>query len=298
MKLIKRVQQVITLSLIMVVVGCVTVLGAELQEPNALFNSNLVVNQPAQPNLPGTMTVDLIIFIGQSNMAGEGGSKVAAPAVPNGHGYEFRAISDPSGLHNIEEPFGATEKAWLGSQASADHGTMVSSFVNAYYERTGVPIVAVSAERGASTTEFYLRPEVNAELVSRFEAASTYLASNYITVRHKYAVYFQGESDSLEGISGETHKQNLVKIFQPLFAKGLQQVFVINPGQRKSSGAYNEINTAQSQLCESNPQFTLASNLLNTIDSAYLVDDLHYNQMALNLVGTDAGLRVAAVAGR
>ena len=200
------------------------------------------VSAADQSAVSGVMTVDLIIFVGQSNMGGAGGSSAAAPGVPNGQGYEFRAISDPTGLHNIQEPFGAAEKSWLGSRSSAECGTMVSSFINAYYAGTGVPVVAVSAERGAASTDFFLQPEVNADLVSRFETAANYLTTNHITIRHKYAVYFQGESDALNGTSGIIHKQNLAAIFNPLFARGLQQVFVVNPG-RTMSGivSYNEI---------------------------------------------------------
>ena len=48
-------------------------------------------------------TVDLIIFMGQSNMAGRGVA-AEAPVVPEGHGYEFRAISDPTRLYPLAEP--------------------------------------------------------------------------------------------------------------------------------------------------------------------------------------------------
>lgn len=48
------------------------------------------------------MNVDLVIFMGQSNMAGRGAS-AEAPLVPKGYGYEFRAVSDPSKLYDINE---------------------------------------------------------------------------------------------------------------------------------------------------------------------------------------------------
>ena len=47
--------------------------------------------------------VDLIMFMGQSNMAGRGVA-AQAPKVPEGHGYEFRAVSDPTKLYPITEP--------------------------------------------------------------------------------------------------------------------------------------------------------------------------------------------------
>ena len=54
---------------------------------------------------PQVQTVDLMIFAGQSNMAGNGDAS-QAPDVPAGHGYEFRAVTDPTRLYPVEEPFG------------------------------------------------------------------------------------------------------------------------------------------------------------------------------------------------
>lgn len=47
--------------------------------------------------------VDVILFAGQSNMSGVGDASLA-PAVPEGVGYEFRAITDPTRLYPLAEP--------------------------------------------------------------------------------------------------------------------------------------------------------------------------------------------------
>lgn len=44
-----------------------------------------------------TQLVDLIFFMGQSNMAGRGDAALA-PLFPR-HGYEYRAVTDPAQLH-------------------------------------------------------------------------------------------------------------------------------------------------------------------------------------------------------
>ena len=41
-----------------------------------------------------TQLVDLIFFMGQSNMAGRGDAALA-PAVTPGMGFEYRAVTDP-----------------------------------------------------------------------------------------------------------------------------------------------------------------------------------------------------------
>ena len=56
---------------------------------------------------------DLILFAGQSNMAGRGivtdKWPQKAPVLVKGAGYEYRAITAPDRLCPIEEPFGADE---------------------------------------------------------------------------------------------------------------------------------------------------------------------------------------------
>lgn len=82
-------------------------------------------------------TYDFFLFAGQSNMAGRGIScpqfPEAAPALISGAGVEFRAISDPSALFSVCEPFGSAENTPDGiHEPSMKTGSLVTSFVNAY----------------------------------------------------------------------------------------------------------------------------------------------------------------------
>lgn len=244
--------------------------------------------------LPGGKVVDLIIFAGQSNMSGAGGNAGQAPAVPNGCGYEFRSMSDPTGLYPVTEPFGVREVGYIGENAAVKHGSLVSSFVNTYYKNTGVPVVAVSASRGATDTNYWCGPNVRAELLSRYTKANSFLAANNITVRRRYLVWLQGESDAVNGTAPEQYKKNLNTAFSSLFASGLNQVFIITPGYVKGGlYTYDGIIKAQENLCSTDSRYTLASELLRTLPDMYLADPVHYNQQALNMVGAEAA-RVAA----
>ena len=51
----------------------------------------------------------LMMFMGQSNMAGRGNKKEAPLLIP-GAGYEYRAVTMPDGLSVLKEPFGENEK--------------------------------------------------------------------------------------------------------------------------------------------------------------------------------------------
>lgn len=62
---------------------------------------------------PPGKTIDLFLFMGQSNMAGRGivtsEHPQGVPAVIEDAGYEYRAVSEPNRLCPITEPFGQNE---------------------------------------------------------------------------------------------------------------------------------------------------------------------------------------------
>ena len=106
-------------------------------------------------------TVDLIIFMGQSNMAGRGIVDAAhpqpAPCLTRGAGYEYRAVSDPENLHVLREPFGLQEDRPGGiDDLRMKTGSLATAFVNTWFAQTGVPVVGVSASKGGSRIEEWL----------------------------------------------------------------------------------------------------------------------------------------------
>lgn len=249
----------------------------------------------SKTSLPAGSVVDIVIFAGQSNMSGAGGNAGAAPKVLPGRGYEFKAITDPTGLYPVTEPFGAGEVSVIGDGASGARGSLVSSFVNTYYQLTGVPVIAISASRGATDSNFWCNAKTKADLSARFAKATTYLATNRIAVRKKYLVFLQGESDAVNGISPAQYQANLNSAFSTLFASGLNQVFIITPGTAKGGlYSYDSIINAQKNLCATNGRFTLASATLRNLSDSYLTDQVHYNQQALNMVGAEAARAAAS----
>ena len=83
---------------------------------------------------PGAKVFDLFLFMGQSNMAGRGITSEKwpqkAPVPDTEAGAEFRAVSDPSRLYPVREPFGAQENRTPGiNDGSMKTGSMVSAFV-------------------------------------------------------------------------------------------------------------------------------------------------------------------------
>ena len=122
-------------------------------------------------------TVDLLFFMGQSNMAGRGDAALA-PVVAPGMGYEYRVVTDPDTLHPLEEPFGVNENDPAGVyEPGMKTGAMVSSFVNAWTAQTGVPVVGVSCAKGGSAIAKWLPgTPYYQDAVRRARKARTFLA--------------------------------------------------------------------------------------------------------------------------
>ncbi len=168
--------------------------------------------------------VDLMIFAGQSNMAGNGDAQ-QAPAVAEGHGYEFRAVSDPAKLYPIEEPFGIEENRedgiydiWPDSGTRRKLGGLVPAFINGYYEVTGVPVVAVSASEGATVIDQWLPGTGRYEdMTARCRSAKEFLeTSDEFELRHTYLVWCQGESDGDAGITEQAYYEAMEELVTAL----------------------------------------------------------------------------------
>ena len=244
----------------------------------------------------GKPVIDLIFFMGQSNMSGAGGDKELAPPVTEGHGYEFRAISDPTRLYNIEEPFGKNE-SFIGGICDipgAKKGSIVSCFANEYYALTGVPIVGVSASQGATTTEIWQSAGFQIDMQQRYDITVNWLNDNAYYIRNRYVVWFHGESDAANHVQPEIYNTNMDNIIRPLFIKGLNKVFIITPGRTLSIKNYfDDIINQQLDMCRESGYYALGTNILSDVSAEYMVDEWHYNQLVLNIIGIETAKSVA-----
>ncbi len=131
-----------------------TVESTENIEYNTKIESIEQNTEESVQNTGDDKVVDLVLFMGQSNMAGRGEIEQAV-SVEEGHGYEFRAVTDPTKLYPVTEPFGENEnndiindKSGKGENRRA--GSMVSALMESYYEVGGVPIVGVQCSQGGN----------------------------------------------------------------------------------------------------------------------------------------------------
>lgn len=234
--------------------------------------------------------VDLIVFAGQSNMSGWGGDAGQAPELLDGAGAEFRAVSDPTELVSITEPFGIFENTEIMNDLYLKKGSLVTAFVNEWYKETGTPVVAVSASKGGTPSTYWASEAVCSEVIGRFKAAKDWLEDNGYKVRNQFLVFLQGENDILENVTDEQYLTDINVFSSNMFIAGIDKFLMIRIGGEKGShDAYRRIVDLQTELCRTDPRFVLVSTLLSGVGDDHMIDKYHYDQATLNLLGADAG---------
>ena len=242
-----------------------------------------------------TTDVDVIYFMGQSNMSGRGGDAALAPMVKQENGAEFRAYSDPNGLYPISEPFGKSENNPKGlheKSGNGKKGSMVSSFVNTYHELTGRKIIAVSVSAGGVAMDLWNTVFYD-DVADRVQTTEEYLRENNINVGKTYVVWMQGESDEGREVSGEAYSSDFLKFFDRICEYDIDEVFVVMHCPGNPGNGYSGIVDAQMEICKTNPKFCLATTVLRGIGEECYSDEIHVNQQTLNMVGQEAAKAVA-----
>jgi hypothetical protein len=252
-------------------------------------------------------TVDLVLFAGQSNMAGRGEYAEATKCKPN-HGFEYHAVTEPGVLTTVSEPFGKYENNNTVNDAGSNgidrrSGDMVSAFMESYYSVSGVPIVGVQCSRGGTETKWW-NGTVLTEAAARYNEAKAYLESCGYTIGKQFMVWCQGEADADNNRSIDTYKSNTKNIFENLKSStGLTDMFVVRIGHCKTSGAaaidevkdarYKAINLAQKALADEEDNITAVASFYTDEYADLMRDQYHYHQAAYNSVGTIAGNNTA-----
>ena len=248
------------------------------------------------------MTVDLFMFMGQSNMAGRGITSdihpEPAPELLPGVGYEYRAVTAPDMLCELCEPFGCRENRSDGiNDGDMKTGSMVTSFVNAYYGITEIPVVGVSASKGGSRIEQWQpgTPFLN-DAAKRFDMAVRYLENNDHVIRHKYMLWCQGESDGDVKTPREVYKKCFFNMLSVMTEHGIEKCFLIKTGESNGGEdyTYHEIQAAQDEIAAESDAVVIVSERLAEMKGRGLMKDaFHYFQQAYNEVGHDAGINTA-----
>ncbi len=241
-------------------------------------------------------TVDLILFAGQSNMAGRG--KVnhrwtqRPPKVIDGAGWEFRAVSDSTRLYPIEEPFGVNENTATG--ICDTYGGQMDGI----RAKSGIPVVAVCASKGGSSiAQWQPNSAFLDDALNRLSAARTWLAENRYTVRHVFCAWCQGETDGDSGTSAESYTAMFDAMLAQMQETGVEQLLMIRIGRcndESDLGRYDAMITLQDELAASREAVSMVStSFADMRERGLMLDEYHDYQQAYNEVGTEAGRNAA-----
>ncbi len=260
-------------------------------------DTTVVINYSKQERVSTSeKEVDLAIIMGQSNASGVGTASLA-PKVESYMGSEFRAITDPTKLYDIQEPFGKDEnKEFAINDRKLKSGSFLSAFVNSYYTQTGHKLVCVSASQGAtSITSWQPQGSKLNDAINRLQSARDWLKQNGYTVKNTFVVWLQGETDGGLGLSTETYMNYLNKTIDTMLSNGADNFYIIRIGNNKDNETlYTSIIEAQTKICTSKSNTILASTKLSIMaENGMMKDQFHYTQHGYNIVGYDAGMNVA-----
>lgn len=249
--------------------------------------------------------VDVIMFAGQSNMAGRGivceKWPQEAPEATEGSGYEYRAITAPNALYPVVEPFGVNENTEDGiNDGKMKTGSLVSAFINAYYEQNGhIQVVGISASKGGSSIgqwqmdskEGYLK-----DAIKRLSGCIEYLNTQKLEIRNTFLVWCQGETDGDIGTSEKEYKEQTRNTFDAFKEAGISHVFTISIGKCNKPGHledYDEVIKWQKDIAEDDDVTMISSEFVTMRDEGLMKDDFHYYQAGYNRCGAVAGSNLA-----
>lgn len=236
---------------------------------------------------------DIILFMGQSNMAGRG-CAAEAPEVEAGTGYEFRAVSSPETLYPLKEPFGKYENDIRGVyEPGMKTGSMVSSFVNAYFKETGRPVIAVSCSKGGSSIcEWLPGTSYYEDAVRRMKRCEVWCQANEVQICHRLMVWCQGCTDGDLHTDPELYRKDTERMIREFQQDcRIETCFLIQIGNhRDDPELYVPIQKAERKLAENNENIVMVSTQFAEFAKLGLMkDQFHYEQKGYNLVGEEAG---------
>ncbi len=136
--------------------------------------------------------VDIIVFAGQSNMTGVGNTALA-PKLKNHAGYAYNYVTAKNKFSDLKEPFGRGQDDENLQNYDYARGSMVTAFVNAYYQKTKTPVIAVPASAVGTGSVSGRISDISPWSPESMRQKSSHRKKG-LTVRHTYLIWMQGKT--------------------------------------------------------------------------------------------------------
>ncbi len=254
--------------------------------------------------------MDVIIFGGQSNMQGQTG-EIPAVNEPVEGALEYRVVENA--LVPLKIPVGEDiggSKYLLG--ASHDCGSLIPAFCRAYVAESGREVVAISACRGDTTVEDWQKGTYRYRAAENKIKRGIAKAGTLGEVEHIYFVWLQGESDAIIESTEDEYAERITRLKNTLKQEvGIEKFGIIKVGYfyctsqwHKSVSDYDtkkshdeEIMRAQERVVAEDSDFVMLTRVCTELSMKpeYINPNAsgHYNNAAMEIIGTEAGTALA-----
>ncbi len=256
--------------------------------------------------------MDIIIFGGQSNMQGQTGEMPSMNDPVEG-AFEYRLEGDaliPLQLPLGEDIGGARDYL----RSSKESGSLVPSFCRAYVNVTGREVIAIHACRGDTTLVEWHRGTYRYHNAAKKIRAGIEKAKSRGAVDHIYYVWLQGEADAILRTPEKEYLDNLIRYKEMLKSDfGVEKFGIIKVGYFFCTSQWHTnidtyeikkacdeaIMRAQEKAPEVDSDFVMLTRICTELSmkSEYINPQAsgHYNNEAMDMIGTAAGEMLAKV---
>ncbi|MBY0757262.1 sialate O-acetylesterase [Clostridium sardiniense] len=219
--------------------------------------------------------IDVFLLIGQSNAIGCG--NVEDSILPRG-AFEYLDTDDIIPMRKFLE-------------LSRGNGTIAQSFSKSWKEDTGKKLCFIQSAVDGSMIKNWGHDRYNYldDAIYKYENAVSKLDKIY-EVDKAYAIWIQGESDGKYGTDPIYYKNALIDLGDKLNKIGIEKTFVSQTGYWDGTNPLRMevIMVAQEEACRESSNLILCSKKGPTFkERKMLIDEVHYNQNALNELGRD-----------
>lgn len=253
--------------------------------------------------------MDVLIFMGQSNMQGSTGEPCFLPATQGVS--EYRYLTDE--LIPLVSPVGEDIGDGLLAGAALGNGSLPPYFCKYYAEKRDCNVVAIHVAKGATAIDEWAAGGERFRLaVDKICAGLKKCAANG-SIDRVFVIWLQGESDALRFMPCEEYKQKLIDLKNALKAKfdfckfGIIRVGYFawlsdwaagEPDCKKI--ADENIMRAQEQAVRDDDDFVMLTTVTEKLsqDKNYLNPKEfgpHYNNFGMEIIGKEAAETLASL---
>ena len=242
----------------------------------------------------------LFLIAGQSNGVGQGDASqsVKNTAIPvweyKFSSNSFRPLADPVGQDELHFQQAHTGSAW-------------PAFAATYHRLTNDTVVLIAAARGGSSCNYKAelpgmgtwdtagRLPLFDSAVLKAKAAMTLAGRNLNGI-----VWSQGERDANAINAGQLTPEEYERALRLLIARfrealGDVPFYIIQTGYYRghTKTGFDAVRKVQTQICNTAKQVFMVYDQTGTFEQkGWMKDDIHYNQTALNDIGTTAAQKI------